>query len=437
MKALLACLIVLAVGPGAPAPARSAAMADSTATGPALDATDSTLGPWLRQAVEDHPEIRAAHARLEAALHRVAVDRGWPDPTFSWTWYVESVETAVGPQQHRLALTQRIPWFGKLGASGDAASQQASAAEARLLAARLDLQERVARAWYDYAYLARAERITAENLDLLRYEEQVARTRYRTDSAGYPAVIRAQVEMGQLQDRLRALRDRRGPTAAALNEALGRPLDSPLPWPASLEGPGVELPDSTAVLAAVRRSNPELRALDHEVAAAGHRADAAGKEGAPEFALSVATILTGESELTNFPGQGKDPWMVGVAVQLPLWRGKYSGKVDAAEAEQRRLQYEREDRTRRLEVSARDALFRLADAERRIDLYRDGLIPKADQSVRASATAFQNGEVGFLDFLDAQRTRLEFQLQLAAARADRGRAVVEIARLMGGTQGEQ
>jgi outer membrane protein TolC len=241
--------------------------------------------------------------------------------------------------------------------------------------------------------------------------------------------------MGQLDDRLRALRDRRDPAAAALNEALGRPLDAPLPWPASLEGPGVELPDSTEVLAAVRRANPDLIALEHAAAAAGHRADAAGKEGAPEIALSVATILTGESEFTSFPDQGKDAWMVGMSVSLPLWRGKYSGATDAAEADRRRLEHERADRARRLEVAAREALYRLGDAERRITLYRDGLIPKADQSVRASATSFQNGQVGFLDFLDAQRTRLEFQLQLAAAQADRGRALVEIARLMGSIEG--
>jgi cobalt-zinc-cadmium efflux system outer membrane protein len=397
----------------------------------AVAAPDSTLGPWLERAVADHPELKAAHARWEAAVHRVAVEGGWPDPVVSWTWYVEAVETAVGPQEHRFALTQRIPWFGTLGAQSDAAASEARAAEAHMLAVRLTLQERVARAWYDYAYLARAEAITRENLELLRYEEGVARARYRTDNAGYPAVIRAQVEMGQLDDRLRALRDRRGPTAAALNEALGRALDAPLPWPASLEGPEIEVPDSTAVLAAVRSANPDLIALDHEVEAARHRVDAAGKQGGPDFGLGVATILTGDSDLTNFPGQGKDPWMLTVSMSLPLWRGKYSGAVDAAEATGRALEHQREDQARRLEVAAREALFRLSDAERRIALYKEGLLPKADQSVRASATAFQNGRVGFLDFLDAQRTRLEFQLQLAAARADFGRAVVGIARLMG------
>jgi outer membrane protein TolC len=405
----------------------------ATAQAPA----DTTLGPWLARAAENHPELKAAHERWQAALRRVAAARGWPDPTISWTWYAVSVETAVGPQEHRLALSQRIPWFGKLGAYGDAAAQEARAAEARLLAVRLALQERVARAWYDYAYLAQAERITAENLELLEYEESVARARYRTDSAGYPAVIRAQVEMGQLQDRLTALRDRRGPASAALNEALGRSLDAPLPWPASLEGPGIALPDSATVLAAVRTANPALRALEHEAAAADRRAVAAGKEGAPELGLSVSTILTGKSDLTSFPGQGEDPWMVGLSLRLPLWRGKYAGMVDAARAQERALQHDREDRARRLEVAARDALYRLRDAQRRIDLYHDGLLPKADQSVRASATAFQNGRAGFLDFLDAQRTRLEFQLQLAAARADRGRTVVEIVRLMGGDDATQ
>ena len=48
---------------------------------------------------------------------------------------------------------------------------------------------------------------------------------------------------------------------------------------------------------------------------------------------------------------------------------------------------------------------------RKIRLYRDGLVPKAEQSLNANYTAFQAGETDFLNLLDAQRQLLDFQLQ--------------------------
>jgi len=78
------------------------------------------------------------------------------------------------------------------------------------------------------------------------------------------------------------------------------------------------------------------------------------------------------------------------------------------------------------------ALFGLRDAHRKIDLYRDTLLPKAEQSMKITELAFTTGKAGFLDLIDSQRILLGFQLEHKRALADRARRLAEIEMLIGG-----
>jgi outer membrane protein TolC len=395
-----------------------------------LDA-GSPLEDYLRVAAENHPGLKASFERWRASTSTVAQQKGWPDPVLSYAWFIEPVQTAVGPQEHRFGLAQTIPWFGKLSARGSAAEQSALAAEQDYRAARLRLFERVADAYYEYAYLAEAIRLTRENLVLLAQQESVARARYRTQSAKYSDLIKAQVEQGILEDRLRSLEDRRSVTTAALNEVLGRDASSLLPWPVPLTAPDWVPPDAERVRERLAAGNPELRSLEYRIEATQQRVEVEGKEGLPDFQLGVQTILTGKSELTTFSGQGTDAWIATVSLSLPLWRGQYRGAQDEARASARMLEYESVQARNELGVTAERVLFELRDAGRRAALYGTGLLPKAQQALEATARAFQTGDATFLEFIDAQRTLLMFQLDEARARADYGARVLEVARLIG------
>lgn len=400
---------------------------------PAAHASEpgTSLEEQLRFAAAHHPGVQAAYQAALAAGARVAKEKGWPDPVFSYGYYIEPVETAVGPQRHRFSLSQRIPWFGKLSARGSAAEQAALAAESEYTAAQLRLFERVADAHYEYAYLGEAIRVTEESLQLLINQEEVARARYRTQTASYSELMKAQVELGILEDRLRTLRDRRRPAAARLRETLGLDPTAPQEITVSLEALPFTEPDPELVVDAIRTRNPELQGLDHRIAAVSSREDVARREGLPDFTVGVQTILTSPSDLTAFEGQGKDAWIATFSLRLPLWRGQYEGAEAAELAQRRSLEHRHREREIELEASAEEVLYELRDAQRRIELYGGSLLPKARQSVDASVTAFRTGKAGFLDFIDAQRTLLQFQLDLARARADYGKRIVALTSVLG------
>jgi outer membrane protein TolC len=76
-------------------------------------------------------------------------------------------------------------------------------------------------------------------------------------------------------------------------------------------------------------------------------------------------------------------------------------------------------------------LYNFRDAERKIDLYRDTLVPKAKQSYNVIQKAFTTGKTDFLDVVDAERTLLEFELSYERALADRAQRLAKLEELIG------
>ena len=86
-----------------------------------------TLRDYQRFALQNNPAIKAIYARWQAAIEQIRVVKGLPDPKISFGYFLENIETAIGPQQFKIGLFQMIPWFGKLKLQGDIQALKADA----------------------------------------------------------------------------------------------------------------------------------------------------------------------------------------------------------------------------------------------------------------------------------------------------------------------
>lgn len=416
---------------GATSPAVQRSPAERDAALPRLTA-ESTLGDYLTYAALNNPGLRADFQNWRAAVEKIPQVTALPDPMLSFGYFLEEVETRVGPQEWRASLTQKFPWFGKLDLRGRVAARAADAAWKRYQAAKLVLFHRVTKAYAEYYYLRQAIQVTRENRDIVKQLESVARAKYRTGIAQHADVIRAQVQLGKLDDRLASLEDLRGPRSARLNAALGRRADAPLPWPRSLPQPDGQLPSQQQLMARMQERNPELEALRAETEKGRAGVELAGKEYYPDLTVGLSYMDTGGARMPGVSDSGKDPVAVTLGINLPIWRDSYRAGEREALAGLRKARRSLEDRARTLESEAKLALYDVRDARRRIGLYRDTLIPKARQSLRANETAFRAGNIDFLSVLDSQRELLQFELSHRRASADHVESVARLEMLVGG-----
>ena len=225
---------------------------------------DSLPEDYVRFALYHSPAVEAAYQRWLAASERLPQVRALPDPRLNFGFFLDEVETRTGAQQSRIGVSQAFPWPGILSDREDAAAMAARAAWRQFEAARLEVTERVVETIHEVAYLDGAIRITAENLELLSSFEEVVQARYRVGAGSHPELIRVQVELGQLEDRLAQLRAMRPTYVADLNAALNRATDAPVSPFARLPG-RVASVDGPGLAEIARRSNPVLLALDERI----------------------------------------------------------------------------------------------------------------------------------------------------------------------------
>jgi outer membrane protein TolC len=390
----------------------------------------STLDDYLIVAMERNPALRAAFHQWVAALRNSDYSGALPRPTLSYGHFIENVETRVGPQEQRFGLRQAFPWFGTLGAKRDMSFASSQAAFHRFETERLELFYQVKAAYYDFYFLGQDLQVTRENLELLMFWESVARSKYKVGLKQHADVVKAQVELGRLEDRLYTLQEKMKPAAARLRALLSLPEDRSIPPPPVVHVTESEL-QRDSVMAAVKSNNPDLRALQHLVEREEAGVRLANKLALPSFSIGVDYIQTGEALNPDVPESGKDPLIVGGSVSLPIWLGENSARKDEARARLRAAKYNARDAENRLVAVTERVLFEYSDALRKMRLYRDGLVPKVEQSLNASYAAYEAGERDFLNVLDAQRQLLDFRLVVARQTATFAKKRAELEMLCG------
>ena len=380
------------------------------------------LAEYARYAESHNPKLKQALARYKAALEKVAPASAWVDPRLTYGYFARPVETRTGPQEMRFSAAQTFPWKGKLELKGRIAQQEAAVEGQRYETVRRSLIFEVKAAYYDYYFLQRAIAVTEENLRLLAHLEEVGRARYRGGTGEYAPVLKAQVELGRIEDQLRSLRQRQRPVTARLNAVLGRTATAPIVVPDSLPMPASDL-DEEVLKARLQAANPTLQMRQVQARAQSLGVELAGKQFYPDLTVSLDYIHIGD--------RGENPLMAMATINLPLWRSSYEAGERAAKLSYQAALQGVADEKNRLVAELELTLYKRRDAQSRSILYRDSLLPKAEQALNVTQRAFAADRSDFLAVIDAQRTLLEFQLAYERARTDQALHWAEIEKLVG------
>ena len=393
---------------------------------------DPTLSALLREVLARNPELARLEAAARAAEQVAPQVKALPDPTAALTAYLLTPESRVGPQRLMASLSQRLPWFGKLGLREQEAAYAAATARAQLAARRLELVTEARRLYHEVGFLdARAEIIRLDRATLARYEE-LARTRYASGVGLEQAVVKIQAEITKDDTRLLEIAQRRATVVASLNALRDLPQAAALPPVGLPEIHEVEL-DPEALRSRALAQRPELAAAAAVIEGAATRVELAHKDYSPDVTVGLTyTLVTGRDDAAGKanppPDNGQDVLGLSGAVNLPIWRSKLDAGVE--QAVQQRLAAEE---ARRATVAAIDGA--LGDLEARIPLvwqqlrlYDDVLVVQAREALRSAESAYAAGTVNALDLLDAERVLLDVRTGTARTRAD---YAIALARLEG------
>jgi len=391
-----------------------------------------TLQDYLRYASLNNAELKTKFEGWKASVEQIPQAKSLPDPKFTYSYFLEEVETRVGPQRQKFEIMQTFPWFGVIEARTDEAAANAKAAYKRYEAKKLELFQQVKYAFYEYSYLAMAIEITKQNLELVTHFEEIALNRYTTAITSHPDIIRAQIEMAVLEDRLASLKELRPAITTKLNSILNREASRPLPWPKSPEYQHVSM-DFSQLYAMIVKNNPDLQALEYEVEAARNSEKLAEKKSYPQLGIGVGYIDTAHARASGVDDSGKDPVIGMVSLTLPVWADNYKAARRQAQARLNQKIHEKTQTENMFAAEAQQLLYDFEDSNRKLTLYRDVIIPKAKEMVAASESAYQAGSIDFLSLIDAQRLLLKYELFYQRSLAESAQKLAKI-EMLAGTQ---
>lgn len=393
------------------------------------DSTGSQIDQYIEISAQNNPALKAEYRSYLAALEKVPQVNTLPDPELSFGYFINPIETRVGPQQARVGLTQMFPWFGTLGTRGEAATQMAKAKFEAFQEARNKLFFDVQEKWYQLYQIEQSILIMQENIDILDTFESLAMRRYESGQVGQVDVLRVQIEKEDLNTRLELIKDNQMVSARKFNEFLNRTKGEEIVVPDSLEIRDLAFP-LQELEELVIQQNSKLTMLGFQASSARSSISLAQKEGLPKFGLGVDYIVTGKRDMV-IPDNGQDALMVRAGIQIPLYRKKYQAKEKQARIELHSVQDRQNSARNKLLTQLEQAMRDYRDAQRRLSLYRDKQIQRTRQAINILTEQYATSATDFEELLRLQRKLLDYELARETALVDQNTAVAYIEYLYG------
>jgi outer membrane protein TolC len=389
---------------------------------------DPVLIGLVNEALKNSPEIQASQARIEAAKLRIPQVKSLPDPVFTFGYQNEGFDRyTYGEEQGSqwmFSASQQFLFPGKRALKGDMAARDAESMEAMHELLKLKTIARVKELYYDLFLVYKNIDLLKDKRDLFIRIEDITLTRYAAGKAMQQEVLMAQTEKYMLLEKEEMLKQREQSLEAMLMAVIGRERGPKPDRPSEPVYQPFPLEIDEAVDLALQRS-PEIKSRGKMIEAADTRLLMARKEYMPDFALSGGYF--------NRSGDYKDMWSATATINIPLYfYSKQRPAVGEAEANIRQAKQELEVVKLMIAAALRDNYSMLRSAEKLMDIYKNGLIPKTTQDFEQSLAGYSTGKTEAVNVISRLKTLLDYEAQYWSQFVEREKA---IARLHAITEG--
>ena len=390
-------------------------------------AAQEQLNNYLQQAAENNPGLEARFNEYLAALQQAPQAKALPDPQVAFGYFIQPVETRVGPQQFKLSASQMFPWFGTLKAKENVAVQQAKAKYEVFQETKASLFNEVRTTYFNLYFNSKAISIIKENQVVLERFRRMAAIKVEAGMVSAVDQYRLEMEAGDLENERALLKDQQLVLQVQFNKLLNVEKTRMIELPDLLWETDFEL-SKTAALDSIRHQNHQLLRLDLQQEALRYKGEVAGKSGKPSFNIGIdyTVIGKGENQLA-----GTDAFLFPkIGLTIPLYRNKYKAMVQQVAYESTANELQKQNLSNSLESLFEKTWKDYLDAQRRNALYRSQ-VGLAENSMHILETEYSSSNRNFEEILRIDRKLLKYALELEKAKTDQQAAISMIHYLMG------
>ena len=424
LVALVSAVLVAADGP---TESKVTAQIVNDKAAPATDQGVLTLDDVLRTALAKNPAVRSAAHTLAAQRAKVPQAGALSDPNVGIGWMGNiqpfSVQTGDPSSYRSVSAMQMLPFPGKRSLRGQIASKEADASQWDVEAVRRRVASDVKAAYYDYWYYDKAIRTTQQNRDLLTKLSQIAEARYRVGKGMQADVLRSQVEISMLLQKLTTLELQRATAQARLNALMARDPDAPLPPAADVANPSPLNYSLDDLYKLARQNDPEYQRMEKMVERNQLAINLAHKDYLPD--LSVGYMYEQRPMMPDMHG-------LTFTVNIPVfYKTKQREEVRQAKEEELSASSARDNRQNELYFDLKQNYLAAKASDNLLKLFSQGVVPQSSLALESSMSAYQVGNVDFLTVIGNFTTVLNYETEYYRELANYQTALARMEALTG------
>ncbi|MDF1811275.1 MAG: TolC family protein [Verrucomicrobiales bacterium] len=367
------------------------------------------LEEMIREALKANPELQAYYQQFKANQKQMIQVRALPEPRLTYTRFLSEVQTRTGPQERIIQLNQPFPWPGKLALRGGIANREAEVAFHQYESLQRTIIARLADSYFDYVFLG--ESIAINRQTVAYYSQLIPSVEEKVRGGGRLAdSLLLEIEKEKSADVVAGLVERRPILSSKLEADMGRKpdLSKQLPFP-ELSKNSIPLPP-VSHLEKRLENHPRVSAATSKVLSLTLKQELAQKASLPEMSLGASMIDIGTGGDTAFG--------VMLGFNVPIRRNKYQAEFEQASLEKCASENLKNHILNNLRAQLHSEYQLLKDARRRTVLFRDNLIPRAEQTLVQLEEGYRGNKAGIDEIVDAEKTLLQLRLECLKASAE-------------------
>lgn len=378
------------------------------------------LEDLIKEAIDKSPKIKMLQAKLQAASNRININSNLPDPMLTFglmNMPVNSFSFTQEPMTGKIiGLSQSFPFPGKLSAISEAASIDTLIIRQEINDAVNEIRKIVSNKFFDLSYNRKALLYTNESKTLLEKIAEVVSTKYTVSNASQQNLIKVQLEITDLKEKIENLKSKENSLLVQLNAFLYRDplsdIETDFYDHINYIKVSVEQLDSLAQI-----YRPFLSGIKYAEEKAKLNQKVANKEFYPNFTLGLQYSFRDKIAATNTPLN--DFFSVMVGISLPLnYGGKVSSKVEEFISTEQMYSEQYAYAIQTLNSNFGSMISNLQSIEDRIRLFEEGLLPQAEQNFTSALSAYQVDEIDFINVIEAQNQLFKIETNLYRLKMD-------------------
>lgn len=403
-----------------------------------------TLQEIVNNAIKNNPAVVETEKKWEEKSSRIPAVTAQPNLKVGFM-KDDIPTTSLNPgnaMMTEFSISQEIMNPAKLKAMGKMAENEANMTKTGWAEKQVEIYAQTKQAYYDYLYSKQALVIGKESQELMGQLAKLAQVNYSTGMVPLQDTLKAQTEFSRMTIDLLNMASMEAVAKAKINNLMGRSSNEALEVNEEFIAPPPNF-DLADLIKNATENKPSVAGMKYQVDMAQNGIDLAKKQQLPDFEVNLGYKNNKEPMLesqadpmdpmrtTFMLGERKPTWKIEVMAMFPIWQGKNKAEISAAQASFAASQAALQNMKNMTELDVQMTLSEAQATWRQIDLYKNTIIPQAEQTYQAALVGYTNGKVDLMTVMEGVNTLRNAKLGLYKAKTDYEKAAANLEKAVG------